>query len=152
MSNSDLLGLERQERITRLLEERGTLTVAEISESFDVSEATVRRDLAVVLDVEVPLSALRERVVSAASSLLRQFRVFDVYRGPGVESGRKSVALGLIFQDITRTLHRRGTARELERENTRIRHGPHQSGNGGSAVQPVGAQQARGARARRPLL
>jgi phenylalanyl-tRNA synthetase beta chain len=64
----------------------------------------VRRDLAVVLDEKVPLSALRERVVLAASSLLRQFRVFDVYRGPGVETGRKSVALGLIFQDITRTL------------------------------------------------
>jgi phenylalanyl-tRNA synthetase beta chain len=65
---------------------------------------SVRRDLAVVLDEEVPLSALRERVVLAASSLLRAFRVFDVYRGPGVETGRKSVALGLIFQDITRTL------------------------------------------------
>jgi phenylalanyl-tRNA synthetase beta chain len=64
----------------------------------------VRRDLAVVVDEQVPLSALRERVVLAASSLLRQFRVFDVYRGTGVESGRKSVALGLIFQDITRTL------------------------------------------------
>jgi phenylalanyl-tRNA synthetase beta chain len=65
---------------------------------------SVRRDLAVVLDEHVPLSALRERVVLAASSLLRQIRVFDVYRGPGVETGRKSVALGLIFQDITRTL------------------------------------------------
>ena len=65
---------------------------------------SVRRDLAVVLDEGVPLSALRERVVLAASSLLRNFRVFDVYRGPGVETGRKSVALGLIFQDITRTL------------------------------------------------
>jgi phenylalanyl-tRNA synthetase beta chain len=65
---------------------------------------SVRRDLAVVVDEHVPLSALRERVVLAASSLLRQIRVFDVYRGPGVETGRKSVALGLIFQDITRTL------------------------------------------------
>jgi len=46
MSNSDLLGLERQERITKLLEQKGTLTVAEISHSFGVSEATVRRDLA----------------------------------------------------------------------------------------------------------
>jgi phenylalanyl-tRNA synthetase beta chain len=64
----------------------------------------VRRDLAVVLDEGVPLSALSERVVLAASSLLRHVRVFDVYRGPAVETGRKSVALGLIFQDITRTL------------------------------------------------
>jgi phenylalanyl-tRNA synthetase beta chain len=27
-----------------------------------------------------------------------------VFRGPGVESGRKSVALGLILQETTRTL------------------------------------------------
>ena len=46
MSNTELLGLERQERIAQILEQRGTLTVAEISESFDVSEATARRDLA----------------------------------------------------------------------------------------------------------
>jgi phenylalanyl-tRNA synthetase beta chain len=64
----------------------------------------VRRDLALVVDEGVPLTALRERVVLAASSLLRSIRIFDVYRGPGVETGRKSIALGLIFQDITRTL------------------------------------------------
>ena len=64
----------------------------------------VRRDLAVVLDEAVTLSALTERVTLAASSLLRELRVFDVYRGPGLEQGRKSIALGLIFQDISRTL------------------------------------------------
>jgi phenylalanyl-tRNA synthetase beta chain len=64
----------------------------------------VRRDLAVVLDESVPLSHLTERVTLSGSSLLRDLRVFDVYRGPGVEEGRKSVALGLIFQDISRTL------------------------------------------------
>ncbi len=64
----------------------------------------VRRDLAVVIDEEVTLSSLTERVTLAASSLLQDLRVFDVYRGPGLETGRKSVALGLIFQDISRTL------------------------------------------------
>jgi phenylalanyl-tRNA synthetase beta chain len=64
----------------------------------------VRRDLAVVVDESVTLSSLTERVTFTASSLLRDLRVFDVYRGPGVEAGRKSVALGLIFQDISRTL------------------------------------------------
>ncbi|MBV8145427.1 MAG: phenylalanine--tRNA ligase subunit beta [Gammaproteobacteria bacterium] len=64
----------------------------------------VRRDLAVVIDEAVTLSSLTERVTLAASSLLRDLRVFDVYRGPGLEAGRKSVALGLIFQDISRTL------------------------------------------------
>jgi phenylalanyl-tRNA synthetase beta chain len=47
---------------------------------------------------------LAERVVFTASPLLQSLRVFDVYRGAGVESGRKSIALGLIFQDISRTL------------------------------------------------
>ena len=64
----------------------------------------VRRDLAVVVDEGITLSALRERVTLVASSLLRDLRVFDLYRGPGIEKGRKSVALGLIFQDISRTL------------------------------------------------
>jgi phenylalanyl-tRNA synthetase beta chain len=64
----------------------------------------VRRDLAVVVDEKVSLSQLHERVTFAASSLLRDIRVFDVFRGPGIETGRKSVALGLIFQDNSRTL------------------------------------------------
>jgi phenylalanyl-tRNA synthetase beta chain len=64
----------------------------------------VRRDLSLIVDEAVPLSALRERVTLAASSLLRHFLVFDIYRGPGIESGRKSVSFGLIFQEKTRTL------------------------------------------------
>jgi phenylalanyl-tRNA synthetase beta chain len=52
----------------------------------------------------VALSTLTERVTLVTSSLLRDLRVFDVYRGPGLEKGRKSVAFGLIFQDISRTL------------------------------------------------
>ena len=64
----------------------------------------VRRDIAVVVDESVALSALADRVLSSASTLLQSLRVFDVYRGTGIETGRKSVALGLIFQDISRTL------------------------------------------------
>jgi len=64
----------------------------------------VRRDLALVLPENVTFGALRERVVLSGSSFLRNVRIFDVYRGAGIEKGRKSVALGLIFQDISRTL------------------------------------------------
>ena len=64
----------------------------------------VRRDLSVVLPEATPLSALKDRVKVAAGSLLRELRVFDVYQGPGIESGRKSIAFGLIFQDNHRTL------------------------------------------------
>jgi phenylalanyl-tRNA synthetase beta chain len=65
---------------------------------------SVRRDLAVVIDEKVPLAVLRENVTVSASGLLSDLRVFDVYRGPGVEFGRKSIALGLILQDSSRTL------------------------------------------------
>jgi len=64
----------------------------------------VRRDIAVIVDEAVTLSALRERVTLAGSELLQSVRIFDVYRGGGVEEGRKSVALGLIFQHFSRTL------------------------------------------------
>jgi phenylalanyl-tRNA synthetase beta chain len=65
---------------------------------------TIRRDLAIVVDEAVPLAVLQENVTVSASGLLQELRVFDIYRGPGVESGRKSVALGLILQDSSRTL------------------------------------------------
>jgi phenylalanyl-tRNA synthetase beta chain len=65
---------------------------------------SVRRDLSIVVDENVPLAVLQENVTVSASGLLSELRVFDVYRGPGVESGRKSIALGLILQDSSRTL------------------------------------------------
>jgi phenylalanyl-tRNA synthetase beta chain len=65
---------------------------------------TIRRDLAIVIDESVPLAVLQENVTVSASGLLSELRVFDVYRGPGIESGRKSIALGLILQDSSRTL------------------------------------------------
>ncbi|MBS0395803.1 MAG: phenylalanine--tRNA ligase subunit beta, partial [Proteobacteria bacterium] len=64
----------------------------------------VRRDLAVVVDEVSTFNQLRESVTVAASSLLRELKVFDVYRGQGIETGRKSVALGLILQDKSTTL------------------------------------------------
>ena len=64
----------------------------------------VRRDLSVTVPQGVPLSALKGRATVAAGSLLRDLRVFDVYQGQGIETGRKSIAFGLIFQDNHRTL------------------------------------------------
>jgi phenylalanyl-tRNA synthetase beta chain len=65
---------------------------------------SVRRDLSIVVDESLPLAVLQENVTVSASGLLSELRVFDVYRGPSIETGRKSVALGLILQDSSRTL------------------------------------------------
>jgi len=45
MNNTDLMSLERQDRIASMVNERGSLTVVELSHAFAVSEATIRRDL-----------------------------------------------------------------------------------------------------------
>jgi phenylalanyl-tRNA synthetase beta chain len=47
---------------------------------------------------------LTEAARQAAGDLLQHVVVFDVYRGKGVDSRRKSIGLGLILQDASRTL------------------------------------------------
>ncbi len=64
----------------------------------------VRRDIAVVVDERVAAEAVCDSARAAVPELLRQIVVFDVYRGTGIDSGRKSIALGLIFQHSSRTL------------------------------------------------
>ncbi len=62
------------------------------------------RDLAVVVDEEVKASEIISAVEAAAGKSLQKARIFDIYRGKGVDLGRKSVALGLIFCDFSTTL------------------------------------------------
>ena len=54
---------------------------------------------------DLPLwAALSDSVRAAAGPVLRDLLLFDRYQGPGVESGCKSLAMGLILQDNARTL------------------------------------------------
>jgi len=64
----------------------------------------VRRDLAVIVDEQISAAQLLAAARAAAGELLRDIRVFDVYTGKAIESSRKSVALGLILQETSRTL------------------------------------------------
>ncbi len=65
---------------------------------------SIRRDLAVVVDVDIGADAVLEVVREAAGELLQELVIFDIYQGQGVEKGRKSMAFGLILQDYSRTL------------------------------------------------
>jgi phenylalanyl-tRNA synthetase beta chain len=86
------------------LESRAALKM-EVPNFSEVSRfPAIRRDLAVVVDESVPLAQLKENVSVTARGLLRELRVFDIYRGPGIEPTRKSIALGLILQENSRTL------------------------------------------------
>ncbi|MBO6046673.1 MAG: phenylalanine--tRNA ligase subunit beta [Erysipelotrichaceae bacterium] len=65
---------------------------------------SVSRDLALVVDADVPARDI-ERVISRASkSLVKAMTIFDVYEGEHIEKGKKSVAISLQFQDLKRTL------------------------------------------------
>lgn len=65
---------------------------------------SVRRDLAFLVDRGLPAADLEQVIKKAAGSLLNNVQIFDIYDGKGIESGKKSVALGLTFQDPSRTL------------------------------------------------
>ena len=71
---------------------------------------SVRRDLAFVVAGNVPWAAISATVRTAVGPLLRDLLLFDRYVGAGVESGQKSLAMGLILQDNSRTL----TDRDVE--------------------------------------
>ena len=64
----------------------------------------VREDVAVVLARDVPAERLIEVVREAGGRLLRRAEVFDVYEGPQVGEGNRSLAIRLEFRAADRTL------------------------------------------------
>ena len=74
------------------------------------------QDIALVVNEEVSAADLTAVVRSAGGPLLADVRLFDVYRGPQLPSGQKSLAFSLVFQAADRTL----TDAEVEAEKHRI--------------------------------
>jgi len=64
----------------------------------------IRRDIAVIVDEKISGEELLVAVKSSVPDLIQGVRIFDIYQGPGIEAGRKSVAIGLILQETSRTL------------------------------------------------
>lgn len=65
---------------------------------------SIRRDIAVVVDESVTFEAIRKVIRETTSKIVKDIRPFDVYTGENIDSGRKSVALGLILQEKSHTL------------------------------------------------
>lgn len=65
---------------------------------------SIRRDIAVVVDKKIEFSQLSETIRDAAPGILKELRLFDVYTGDKIDSGLKSLALGLILQKTSHTL------------------------------------------------
>jgi phenylalanyl-tRNA synthetase beta chain len=65
---------------------------------------SVRRDLAFIVPVGVNYREIRDCVTDMTGALLADLVIFDVFSGQNVESGYKSIAIGLILQDVSCTL------------------------------------------------
>ncbi|PNK60686.1 phenylalanine--tRNA ligase subunit beta [Psychrobacter sp. FDAARGOS_221] len=64
----------------------------------------VRRDIALLVDAEIPRQALSDTIRKAGGTLLQQHWLFDVYQGEHTPDGKRSVAFALIWQDVAQTL------------------------------------------------
>ena len=65
---------------------------------------TVTRDLAVVCDETLTVAEVENVMTAAAGKLLRNIKLFDIYRGVGVPAGKKSLAFSLELRADDRTL------------------------------------------------
>ena len=76
----------------------------------------VNRDLALVVDEDVPAREVLDAILEAGGELLRRVELFDLYRGKPIPAGKKSLAYSLTYQAEDRTL----TDEEVNRLQERI--------------------------------
>ncbi len=89
--------------------ELGEIEAAQLPRFRPISRyPAVRRDIAIIVDEAVTAEAVRQCirkcVGQATGDVLQNFELFDVYRGEGIDSGAKSLAVALTFQAASRTL------------------------------------------------
>ena len=76
----------------------------------------IRRDFALEMDEKLLFADVIQCARAASSKIIKDIRLFDVYTGDNVDSGRKSLALSLILQDSSKTL----TDEEVENSTTAV--------------------------------
>lgn len=92
------------------------LTQRQIPESKEVSRFPAnRRDLAFVVDNKVAAADLLETIRKVGGNQLVGLNLFDLYTGPGIAEGCKSLAIALTLQDSQRTLEESEISALIER-------------------------------------
>ncbi|ARD43091.1 phenylalanine--tRNA ligase subunit beta [Colwellia sp. PAMC 21821] len=76
-----------------------------IPQARDISRFPAnRRDIAVVIDEQVSANKVLQLIEKVGGNYLVDLNLFDVYRGNGIESGFKSLAIAMTLQDNNKTL------------------------------------------------
>ncbi|MFB4165838.1 phenylalanine--tRNA ligase subunit beta [Alteribacillus sp. JSM 102045] len=65
---------------------------------------SISRDIALVVDQNLPAGDVQKVIEEAGGDLLKQITLFDVYEGENLEKGKKSLAFSLVYLDPERTL------------------------------------------------
>jgi len=85
--------------------ELGALTRVAVPRMGEIAKSLpVRRDLAVLVDEAVTTQTLLDAMRQATAYSVTEVALFDVYRGKGVEQGKKSLAFRVLLQDTQKTL------------------------------------------------
>ena len=64
----------------------------------------VRRDIAIIVDNEVSVDSLLFALNAEKSAIVSDISLFDIYRGKGMDSSKKSLAFRVLLQDTEKTL------------------------------------------------
>ncbi|MGM0365425.1 MAG: phenylalanine--tRNA ligase subunit beta [Actinomycetota bacterium] len=72
-------------------------------------------DIAIVVDEKIGNRQIEEAIWEAGSDMLKEVRLFDLYKGKQIEEGQKSMAYSLTFREEERTLKDREVEIEVER-------------------------------------
>ncbi|RYV01320.1 phenylalanine--tRNA ligase subunit beta [Shewanella sp. OPT22] len=86
------------------------LPIAETVSKFPAN----RRDIAVVVDENISAGDIIASIRKSGDNQLVGINLFDVYRGKGVEQGKKSLAIALTLQDKTRTLEEKEIMEQVD--------------------------------------
>jgi phenylalanyl-tRNA synthetase beta chain len=65
---------------------------------------SVRRDLSFIVKKSISFDEIKECIVKSSNELLISLNIFDIYEGENIHHSEKSIAIGLIFQNMERTL------------------------------------------------
>ena len=83
----------------------------------------VTRDLALICDETIPVRMLEKAIMKGAGNLLETIRLFDVYQGEQIESGKKSVAFNIVLRSAENTLAEEqvnGTMKKVMKELEKV--------------------------------
>ena len=102
-------------KLDKLLKHKAVFTFETISKY-----PNIERDLAIVVDEDIEAKALIDMIKQTLRQNLVELSVFDVYQGSHIETGKKSIAFNLVFNDSSKTLETQDVDKLMKKVVSRL--------------------------------